>query len=237
MSYILEALKKVEQERAIGQVPGIASGHEQAHRTGFNRWLWVVIGVLALNALLLVVVLWPRPDIRTDHRPVGYLSDAITPEIPDSSVPTPQPGAPATNAVKPVLPAKTVMTGKNKPPAALRPLPALPEPAPAADVKAPLTGFSVPDITAKSRTAGPVPPNNNLPVWPQVSSQLFQQINSGLHLDVHVYSELPQDRFVLINMQKYHEGEQLQEGPLVDEITLNDVILSYRGQRFRVQSQ
>jgi general secretion pathway protein B len=77
--------------------------------------------------------------------------------------------------------------------------------------------------------------NNNLPVWPQVSSQLFQQINSGLRLDVHVYSKLPEERFVLINMQRYREGEQLQEGPVVDEITPSEVILSFRGQRFRVQ--
>ena len=80
-------------------------------------------------------------------------------------------------------------------------------------------------------------PNDNLPVWPQVSSQLFREINSSLRLDVHVYSEHPQERFILINLQKYKEGEQLQEGPVVDEITPVGVIFSFRGQRFRVPAK
>jgi general secretion pathway protein B len=81
------------------------------------------------------------------------------------------------------------------------------------------------------------PMDDNLPVWPQVSDQLFREINSALHLDVHVYSNQPTERFVLINMRKYSEGGRLQEGPVVDAITPDGVILSFRGQRFRMQSQ
>jgi general secretion pathway protein B len=66
---------------------------------------------------------------------------------------------------------------------------------------------------------------------------LFRQINSELRLDVHVYSEQPQERFVLINMMKYGEGDQLQEGPVVDAITTDGVILSFHGQRFQLRSQ
>lgn len=228
MSYILEALKKVEQERAIGQVPGIASGHEQYHRTGFSRWLWVVIAVLVLNALLLALVLWPRFDSHLDRGRLDSVPQASPPVVSESADFVPQPGA----AVEPAAPAKPVTKPGNKPPTVLRPLPPLPEPAPVTGDAAPLTKPVLKPLQVEA-----IPPNNNLPVWPQVSSQLFQHINSGLHLDVHVYSEFRAQRFVLINMQKYHEGEKLQEGPVVDEITANDVILSYRGQRFRVQPQ
>jgi len=54
---------------------------------------------------------------------------------------------------------------------------------------------------------------------------------------VHVFSDQPQKSFVLINMRKYREGEKLQEGPQLDEITPEGVILSFSGQRFRLQAQ
>ncbi|MEA2080737.1 MAG: general secretion pathway protein GspB, partial [Pseudomonadota bacterium] len=76
-----------------------------------------------------------------------------------------------------------------------------------------------------------------LPVWPQIPSHLFQQLSASLRLDVHVFSDQPQKSFVLINMQKYRGGEKLQEGPQLDEITPEGVILSFRGQRFRLQAQ
>lgn len=76
-----------------------------------------------------------------------------------------------------------------------------------------------------------------LPVWPKVSSRILSALGGGLRLDVHVYAEAPADRFVLINLQKYHEGEQLQEGPVLDAITPEGVVLSYRGERFVVRAQ
>ena len=53
-----------------------------------------------------------------------------------------------------------------------------------------------------------------------------------LRLDMHVYGEESRERFVFINMAKYRQGESLKEGPVVDEITPNGVVLSYRGERF-----
>ena len=238
MSYILEALKKVEQERAIGQVPGIASSHEQDNRTSFSRWLWLIIAALVVNAMLLGIALWPQPDTRTVTKQEEYRSEVQPAVTPVPLAPAPQRNAPAIRSVQPAAPVKPVAKSAVGPPGALRPLPPLPETPPVAKTEVPVAPATQTASLAASRpVAGTVPPNNNLPVWPQISSQLFQQINSSLHLDVHVYSELPEQRFVLINMQKYHEGGQLQEGPVVDEITPNDVILSFRGQRFRVQSQ
>ena len=53
-----------------------------------------------------------------------------------------------------------------------------------------------------------------------------------LHVDIHVYSEAPEDRFVFINMNKHNEGSQLAEGPLVEEITTDGVILNQNGTLF-----
>lgn len=53
-----------------------------------------------------------------------------------------------------------------------------------------------------------------------------------LHVDIHVYSEVPKDRFVFINMNKHNEGSRLAEGPLVEEITPDGVVLKHEGTSF-----
>jgi general secretion pathway protein B len=55
-----------------------------------------------------------------------------------------------------------------------------------------------------------------------------------LHLDLHVYSNAPQQRFVFVNSRKYREGEALQEGPVVEQITQDGAVLSFRGSRFKL---
>jgi len=46
-----------------------------------------------------------------------------------------------------------------------------------------------------------------------------------LHIDIHVYSEVPEERFVFINMKKYNEGDKLIEGPFLNSITEEGAIL------------
>jgi general secretion pathway protein B len=58
-----------------------------------------------------------------------------------------------------------------------------------------------------------------------------------LHLDVHVYATKPADRFVYINMRKYHEGNALQEGPVVEHIRRDGVVLNFQGLRFILPRQ
>ena len=53
-----------------------------------------------------------------------------------------------------------------------------------------------------------------------------------LHLDIHVYSDLPADRFVFINMNKHREGSRTAEGPVVREIRTDGVVLEYQGRVF-----
>jgi general secretion pathway protein B len=53
-----------------------------------------------------------------------------------------------------------------------------------------------------------------------------------LRLDLHVFAAKPQDRFVMINMHKLHEGDNLPEGVHVESITPEGVVLSSNGSRF-----
>jgi general secretion pathway protein B len=58
-----------------------------------------------------------------------------------------------------------------------------------------------------------------------------------LHLDVHVYATKPSERFVYINMRKYQEGNTLAEGPVLEHIRRDGVVLNYRGLRFLLPRQ
>jgi len=222
VSYILEALKKAELQRGIGQVPGIGSEHEKPTRPVTGKWLWIGAAFLVLNLALLTVLLWPDSDLDTGNYYSPELSqpDPVVQEPAQENAPTPAP-----LSSPPVVPAA---------------VPVVPEPVPQSapvvesSVPAGLVAEQVRDIQPVEEAARDI---NSLPVWPQIPDHLFQQLTGGIRLDVHVYGDLPQDRFVLINLQKYHEGDQLQEGPLLDEITPEGVILSFQGQQFRVRAQ
>jgi general secretion pathway protein B len=58
-----------------------------------------------------------------------------------------------------------------------------------------------------------------------------------LHLDIHVYSDQPAERFVFINMSKYKEDAKLAEGPVIKEIRPDGVVLEHRGTRFLMPRQ
>jgi general secretion pathway protein B len=76
----------------------------------------------------------------------------------------------------------------------------------------------------------------NLPSMQQLVS-IGQLSLSPLHVDIHVYAGQPEKRFIFINMNKYREGDLLDEGPTVDEITETGVILSHQGNRFTLDRE
>ncbi|HKT74714.1 MAG TPA: general secretion pathway protein GspB [Steroidobacteraceae bacterium] len=54
----------------------------------------------------------------------------------------------------------------------------------------------------------------------------------SLRLDLHVFAAKPEDRFVLINMHKLHEGDSLPDGVRVERITPDGAVLSRNGSEF-----
>jgi len=60
---------------------------------------------------------------------------------------------------------------------------------------------------------------------------------AGVKIDVHVYATLPSQRFVLINMKKYHEGETTDAGLALNAITPEGAIVSYQGQQYKLLPQ
>jgi general secretion pathway protein B len=97
-----------------------------------------------------------------------------------------------------------------------------------------------PDDYAPATDAGPAAPfGNHVTKGTSSGVPLYQDatLAPGAHipelrLDLHVFAAKPQDRFVMINMHKLHEGDSLPEGVHVDNITPEGAVLSKDGQRF-----
>lgn len=235
MSYILEALRKAEQLRRRGDVPGLDAmqAPPAAQRNPWPAKAWIAL--VGVNLLLLGVLFWPDAD-EPDGVDPARESAATNEATVDSRSMVPPPPAPRSE------PGVVV---------SLRPIPPPPPPAPKprgtvtyAPVETPDVEVTPPvpaqsDVAATPPAAAVPPPPvtdtaSDLPTWPQVPPALFAKLGDGLRLDVHVYANNPSERFVLMNLQKYREGEVLREGPVLEAITPEGVVLSFRGQRFRM---
>lgn len=139
MSYILEALRKVERQRRGRAIPDLATVHGPS-AAGRRIWVPVVSGVLLVNAGLLALLLWYRP------------------ETPPAPSPTTQAEAPAADAAGPP-PAASDAPASAAAAAAVPPgSPPSTEPAPAVVASAPSTAAPVGAQPAEPVSAPPAPP-------------------------------------------------------------------------------
>ena len=218
MSFILDALKKSEIDRQRQSMPGLMDAPISTRRPRLPLWAVLLGALLTINMVVLIVVL-----IRN--------------------------GAPA------AAPAKTVETraaAVDKPAAVpdhFSPLDAAPVYAPEIPVPAAEQPAAAPRAFAQRSAPHPLrrpdpvlvdeAPTDNEELLPSISELNLtgSQALPELHLDVHVYATKPADRFVYINMRKYHEGNTLQEGPVLERIRRDGVVLEYQGLRFVLPRQ
>ena len=195
MSYILDALKKAERERQLGETPNRKS---LLYETPIRRRLWLrffVLAILLLNSAIVVYGLIAWHQAMPDPIPV---SAEQLPRLPDAAEPQS-----ASSKPEPLFePSTEALT---------------PEPAKVVIAEQPLS------------IGAPQP-------YRRLAQNLREQL-APLNLDLHVYGDSPERRFVLINSQRYQTGDWLQEGLLLETITAEGVILSFQGQRFSLSAQ
>jgi general secretion pathway protein B len=207
MSFILDALKKSEAERQRQHSPGIASIPESERQAGSRKWIWVLAALLVVNlAVLAGIMLRPTIDSQQTAGQPGMQRPASPQPAPEQAT-----GAPPQGTTAPQV---------RREPAAQQPDVAN-EPG--------LAPASAPRAVAAEAPAQRVTPG--LPSLNELQAQGVLMLPE-MHLDIHVYSGQPADRFVFVNMKKYTEGATLSEGPAVREITQDGVVLDYQGTRF-----
>ena len=205
MSFILDALKKSEnerQEQSAAEFSSVPSG-ETASRA--PRWLWVLLLLLAVNAVVLVGLV-----LRDDTQAV--ITQVVEEPAPREVV-TPQPAESGPTF------ADQIEEARERQPVARADTTARPEVRPDVAAQAP-AATSEPGYTLRA-----------LPTAAELRANGTLQM-AELHLDIHVFSDAPDDRFVFINMVRHKENSRLAEGPVVKEITPEGVILDYLGTEF-----
>jgi general secretion pathway protein B len=223
MSFILDALKKSEIERQRQSLPGLMDAPSGARRSRLPLWAVLLGALLFINILVLAVVL-----VRNG---AGAGSSAAGPAVkrPEAAASTAAKAAAVPDHFSPLDSAPVY--------APEIPVPAAEEPA-----AAPRT-FAQRAAPRPLRKPDPVlvdeTPTDNDELLPSISeiNLTGAQALPELHLDVHVYATKPSDRFVYINMRKYHEGNTLQEGPVLERIRRDGVVLDYQGVRFVLPRQ
>lgn len=234
MSYILDALRRADAERARGQIPGLhdqPSLQRQGGSTPRGRpWLWGGAAVALLGVAGGMAWWWARPGTA----PPVAVALGTAPAVLVQAAPTPAAAAPA--AASAPLPSSdptappAVATARqvSLPQVVSAPEPVAAEPAPSR--KAASAAAAAP--TARSSVAA-VAEGPRVLKLAELSADQRRDM-PPLVLGGSVWSESAGSRFVIFNGLLLHEGETAAPGVTVERIGPKSVVLAWRGLRVEI---
>jgi general secretion pathway protein B len=247
MSYILEALRKSDQQRNRGATPTLFGGQEaMAVRRKPAFVLYGVLAVSLIGAGIAIGVLrpWQTPQAEMAerapivvHAPVAApappppVAAAAPPQLQDTMAPAIS--APvAQSAPAPVVEPKPVTRPKRRVERPIRKAePSVadrsnPEPVPQAGSESPAAEPAHAEPPAAEPANGEsVGTLSDLP--PSIRDELPK-----IRITVHAYSSKRASRLVGYENRILREGDSLVPGLKIEEITPDGMILSYKGYRF-----
>lgn len=209
MSYILDALRKAEADRKLGETAGVhdpapvAAADLAVGSAGLHRWLpGVAVGLLlGLTGTLAWMLMSGSDD---------------TPPSATAQAPAPGHDLPAMTQVQQQTAApSTLSTGDDT--VVQLPRPASPPAQPKSTVSA------VNPLTQSATEASP------RKLTPELRANLPPLAVGGA-----MYSEVAASRMVVINGQLYREGDTVAPGVTLEQIQLKSAILRHQGQRYQL---
>lgn len=227
MSYILEALKKSQAERQLGELPSIHAPQVQLHdgaasASARRTPVWLALGGVAVTVAA-ALLLW-QPWQADAAAPAAA---AVVPAVLAQAVPAPLPVAAPPAAVAPAPVAAFV------PPAAT----AAPvhHARPVAEPKQETPGQAVsPPVAAPAPAVPPTPSvEESVPGMRDLPEPIQRQI-PAIAIGGYIYSKNPADRLLLIDKVLRHEGEELAPGLVLEKLQPKAAIFSFKGYRYRV---
>lgn len=226
MSYILDALRKSQQARQPGPGAGPRGAvHNITLTLPASGW-WLAIGIILLIGILGAALIFWRST-------AGTVSNI--PAAPPAATPPVTTVAPALVAAEKAPPPENPV----KNPAPVRDL--------AEEARVPVhvlpkksSAVRPPRKKAASRHPAPSSSVMALPIAPDDTPLLqqlpldFQRALPPMVVTIHVYSHEESQRILFINNREYHKGDQIEGKVRVEEIVPDGVVLSYRGERFKL---
>jgi general secretion pathway protein B len=238
MSFILDALKKSENDRQRQSGPALFEVRVAPPRSRFPSWAIALVGLLVVNLAVIGWLMFRKP------------AAAATPPMQAAVAPVATAPAPVQPAAQsPPVQASTPAPAAQAPPPIEEQGPTLdeqanispPEPRHALvpDERFNNSEGNADDYAPAAEPSGEAPLgrvrrglDNGLMTYEEAAAK--NQI-PPVRMDLHVYAPDPRRRFVLVNMKRLTEGESLPEGVKVDSITVDGAILSYRGIQFMME--
>jgi general secretion pathway protein B len=230
MSFILDALRKSEIERQRQSGPSMAEFPVAREDRRLPAALVAIGLLLALNVAVVLYFL-----LRDRAAPAAEATQAAAAAA-SSMTSVPPPGAaPAKPPPQAALPAAPPAPGAQ---GALEPAVAPPEGMagqPAESYGAPSTlppDAPDPTLIPEAPASHPGVIYSEAPTTDDAAAVAAATGLPELTVDLHIYSEDPAKRAVFINGRRYVQGDHIAEGPVVEQITRDGALLSYRGRRF-----
>lgn len=250
MSYILDALKKSEQERQRGEIPDLLSVQDAMTKRPEKRLLWpyVLVAVLLLNAGILGWWLIPL-----QHKKPPIVASPNNTRIGESKISVP-PVPRQTEIVSPdTKTAESRLTPKSEP--------LMQQHYQRANAKDALTGTTTTNATSKVDTRMQREGSESLTEQSQMDTHRAATMDTGSEsapppenkvyqlsdlppsireklpaftISTSLYSDDPSARLVKINGTTLREGNYLSAGLKLEEITPDGVIFNFQNYRFHV---
>lgn len=232
MSYILEALKKAQAERQLGNAPTIHAptlhGADQRPAARFSvAMLTAVVGMAAVIGVLLVLVWRPSsPEGRAPQPPTTAAQPAVpapaastvavastVTATPPAAEPTP---LPAPVADLPPSVANLARATASAAPASTPAAPAAVQPAPAPAAARPGVAVDEPVV--------------NLRELPEPIQRAIPPVTVG----GYIYSKNAADRLLLVDKVLRREGDEVAPGLLLEKLQPKEAVFNFKGYRYRV---
>jgi general secretion pathway protein B len=234
MSYILDALKKSEQERGHGNVPGVQTVHSSSLSYRSDKkalWPYILIAAVILNLLAILYFIVNRDNPSTDNAETRTRQTLATTEVQPAVV----------NEIE-AQRTQTIPAVKNQN-TTLQPVTIeLRDAAPAAadntvTKKIAPAGFAADSEQQQAKTSNTKTATNTAQekVAPIEFYDLPETIKKQLPaivISAHVYSTNPLQRSIVINDKFLEEGEYVIDDLILKEITADGAIFDYQGTRF-----
>lgn len=239
MSFILDALKKSETERQRQSGPALFEVRVAPPAARFPVWAVALGALLGINVVAFVawVMLREGGAARTAAAPAAAIATQPAAVPAPAAQPPASIGAPPPSAFNPPLVEDpTMTTGEIPVSATYSPSdyqPALPAGSPGAATtigSAALPPAAAPQMQRAPNTRTGVPSRDDL-----IAAGAADLPTVAMSL--HVYDASPTRRFAIINGRRAAEGETLQDGLRLEEISAEGAVLSWRGSRFLVTLQ
>ncbi len=213
MSYILDALKKSEQERGHGNIPDVQTVHSSSlnYRTEKKAyWPYILIAAVILNLLAIIYFIVDKQAVENTKATAPQTSIATQTEVAPEKTET------ITQAV--------IATRSESQNSAI-------EKPKAKTIKTEIQPAEKPEPVAIKTEEPAIKQQTKILEFYELPESIKQDLPSII-ISAHVYSTNPMQRSIVINNNFLEEGEYVLDGLTLHEITPDGAIFDYKDIRF-----